>query len=139
MTYSRQNILLITNLKVSWDCFPPLRLLLPASACLVYRYSRSNAGLKRSAFEKFSAHVSQIVFMLTEDLTKWIILANIIAWPLAYYYINKWIQDFAYRINLTIWPFLFSGLLALLIALLTVSWQTIRAARANPVDSLRYE
>ena len=72
------------------------------------------------------ASVSQIVFMLTEDLTKWIILANIIAWPLAYYYMNKWIQDFAYRINLTIWPFLFSGLLALLIALLTVSWQTIR-------------
>ena len=52
---------------------------------------------------------------------------------------NKWLQNFAYRINLTIWPFLLAGLAALVIALLTVSWQAIRAATANPVEALRYE
>jgi putative ABC transport system permease protein len=80
-----------------------------------------------------------IVALLTKDFIKWVLLANIIAWPIAYYFIKKWLQNFAYRINLTIWPFLLAGLLALVIALLTVCWQAIRAARANPVESLRYE
>ena len=85
------------------------------------------------------ASVSNILILLTKDFTKWIVLANVIAWPIAWYALNKWLQNFAYRIDLTIWPFLLSGLLALLIALLTVSWQAIRAAMANPVEALRYE
>lgn len=85
------------------------------------------------------ASVLDIATMLTKDFTMWVLIANVIAWPIAYYFMNKWLQDFAYRIDLTIWPFLLSGLLALLIALLTVSWQAIRAARANPVEALRYE
>ena len=85
------------------------------------------------------ASVPGILFMLTKGFTRWVILANLFAWPIAWYAMNKWLQNFAYRIDLTIWPFILSGLLALIIALLTVSWQAIRAATANPVESLRYE
>ncbi len=85
------------------------------------------------------ASVSKIVSMLSKEFLKWVLIANILAWPVAYYFMDKWLQNFAYRTNLKIWMFLFSGVLALLIALLTVSYQAIKAARANPADSLRYE
>ena len=85
------------------------------------------------------ASVLRVVFMLTKDFTRWVIIANLIAWPIAWYAMHKWLENFAYRIDLTIWPFLLSGLLALIIALLTVSWQAIRAATANPVEALKYE
>lgn len=85
------------------------------------------------------ASVTGVVMLLTRDFTKWILIANLIAWPVAWYAMNKWLQNFAYRVDLTFWPFLLSGLLALFIALLTVSWQAIRAATANPVEALRYE
>ncbi|MCJ7526087.1 MAG: hypothetical protein MUP71_12830, partial [Candidatus Aminicenantes bacterium] len=61
------------------------------------------------------------------------------AWPLAWYAMNKWLLNFVYRIDLTIWPFLLAGFLVLIIALLTVSFQAIKAATANPVKSLKYE
>jgi putative ABC transport system permease protein len=67
------------------------------------------------------------------------VLANIIAWPVAWYALYKWLENFAYRIDLTAWPFLLAGVSALFIALLTISMQAIRAATANPVESLRYE
>ena len=85
------------------------------------------------------ATVPEIIFLLTEEFTKWVIIANIIAWPLAYYVMNKWLSDFAYRININIWVFLFSGLIALIIALATVSSHAVRAATVNPIKSLRYE
>jgi len=87
----------------------------------------------------FGATVSSLLCLLGSDFTKWILLATIIAWPIAYYAVSTWLQSFAYRINLTIWPFLLAGFLALFIAFLTISFQTIRAATANPVESLRYE
>jgi putative ABC transport system permease protein len=85
------------------------------------------------------ASTPHIVFMLSKDFTRWIIVANIIAWPLAWYIMNKWLQDFAYRIDISLWVFILSGGIALLIALLTVSFQAIKAATANPVEALRYE
>ena len=85
------------------------------------------------------AEIFQIVFLLSKKYMVWIFVSNAIAWPVGWYAMHKWLQNFAYRIDLTIWPFLLSGLLALLIALLTVSWQAIRAAMANPVEALRYE
>jgi len=85
------------------------------------------------------ASVLNIITMLTKDYTKWVIIASLIAWPIAYYFMNKWLQNFAYRIDISWWVFLFAGGIALLIALMTVSYQAIRAARANPVNSLRYE
>jgi putative ABC transport system permease protein len=66
-------------------------------------------------------------------------VANIIAWPLAYFAMNKWLQNFAYRASIGVGTFVLSALLALAIALFTVSFQSIRVAIANPVDSLRCE
>ncbi len=85
------------------------------------------------------ASIAGIVSMLTKDFVKWTVFSNIIAWPLAYYAVNRWLQNFAYRIEMTVWPFLFAGLAALGITFFTVSWQAIRAATVNPVKSLRYE
>ncbi len=85
------------------------------------------------------ASVINVVVLLTKDFTKWILIANIIAWPVAYYFMNKWLEDFAYRINISWWIFALSGGIALLIALTTVSLQAIKAATANPVESLKYE
>jgi len=85
------------------------------------------------------ASVSGIVALLSKEFIKWVLVANFIAWPIAYYAMNKWLQNFAYRINIDWWTFLLAGALALVIALLTVSYQAIRAATANPVEALRYE
>jgi putative ABC transport system permease protein len=85
------------------------------------------------------ANVLNITFLQIEDFIKWIFIAVIIAWPTAYFITNKWLQNFAFRITLDVWIFILSGLTAFLIALLTVSYQSIKAATANPVDSLRYE
>lgn len=75
----------------------------------------------------------------SKDYTKWVLVANLISWPIAYYVMNKWLENFAYRINIGWWTFMLAGGLALIIALLTVSWQAIRVAMANPVEALRYE
>ena len=68
-----------------------------------------------------------------------VLLANLIAWPVAYFAMSKWLQSFAYRISLGPGTFILAALGALLVAVLTVSTQTLRAASANPVESLRYE
>ena len=85
------------------------------------------------------ASISGIIFLLTKQFTRWVLVANIIAWPLAYFVMNKWLENFAYRASIGFGTFVVSALLALAIALFTVSFQSIRAAIANPVDSLRYE
>ena len=85
------------------------------------------------------ASVSSVVVMLSREFTKWVLLANIVAWPVAYYAMFAWLRQFAYRTTIGVWMFLLSGLTALLIALLTVSFQAIRAAYTNPVNTLRYE
>jgi putative ABC transport system permease protein len=85
------------------------------------------------------ATVSQVIVLLSKEFTKWVLVANLIAWPLAYYAARKWLQNFAYRMNLGVELFIFAAVLALVIALLTVGYQAIKAAVANPVDSLRYE
>jgi putative ABC transport system permease protein len=82
---------------------------------------------------------SKIFLLLSKEFIRWVLLANIIAWPIAYFAMNSWLQNFAYRIHIGIVAFLISGSTALLIAYLTVSYQSIKSARANPMDSLRYE
>jgi ABC-type antimicrobial peptide transport system permease subunit len=84
------------------------------------------------------ASVFGVIFLLSKEFTKWVLLSNIIAWPVAWFIMNRWLQNFAYRIEIGIWIFVLSGMLALLIALLTVSYQAIKAAVANPVKALRY-
>jgi putative ABC transport system permease protein len=83
--------------------------------------------------------VSQIVLMLSKDFSKLVLLANILAWPIAWYAMNKWLQNFAYKTQIDVWLFVISGLIAFLIALITVSFRTIRAANSNPVKALKYE
>ncbi len=85
------------------------------------------------------ASVSGIVALLSKEFVKLILLANLIAWPIAYFTMNKWLQDFAYRIDIGWWVFALAGGMALLIALITVSTLAIKAALANPVEALRYE
>ena len=85
------------------------------------------------------ATVSDIVFLFSKDFLKLVVISNVVAWPLAYFFMNKWLQDFAYRIDISWWLFILSGGIALLIAIFTISFQAIKAATTNPVDSLRNE
>ena len=85
------------------------------------------------------ASVPNIITLLSKDFLKLIVIAFFIASPLAWYFMNNWLQGFAYRINISWWVFLIGGILALLIALFTISFQAIKAAIANPVKSLRTE
>ncbi len=85
------------------------------------------------------ATVASLIGLLSKDFAKLVLIANLIAWPLAWYVMNRWLEDFAYRIEIGWGVFILAGALALLIALLTVSYQAIKAALANPVESLRYE
>ena len=85
------------------------------------------------------ASISGVLVLLTREFSKWVIMANLIAWPLAYFALSRWLQEFPYRANIEPWIFLGTGLATFLIALLTVGYQSLRAALANPADSLRYE
>jgi putative ABC transport system permease protein len=85
------------------------------------------------------ARISQILLMLNEEFAKWVGLAFVIACPVAWYAMHKWLQSFAYKTELSWWIFALAGIIALGIALLTVSWQSWRAAKRNPVEALRYE
>ncbi len=85
------------------------------------------------------ASVSNIVNLLSKDFLKLVAISSVIAFPIAWFAMNKWLQDFAYRIGMSWWVFLMAGILATLIALFTISFQAIKAAIANPVKSLRTE
>jgi ABC-type antimicrobial peptide transport system permease subunit len=87
----------------------------------------------------FGSSVTQITVLLSREFIKWVLIANIIAWPIAWYVMNQWLKNFAYRTNVGVWVLLLAGALSIMIALLTVSYQAIRAATANPVEALRYE
>ena len=80
-----------------------------------------------------------ILFLLSKEFTKWVIIANLIAWPIAYYAMNRWLQDYAYRIDVELWVFLLGGFISLIIAWLTISIQSYRASIQNPVNSIRTE
>ena len=82
---------------------------------------------------------TSIVGILSKEFAVLIATANTIAWPLSYYFMKRWIHGFAFHTNIGLWLFVTAGIVALIIALLTVSYQAIKAARANPVDSLKYE
>ncbi len=85
------------------------------------------------------ASVQNILVMLSKNITKWILLANIIAWPVAWYFMDQWLQNFQYHIKLDVLIFALVGVLSLLIGLLTVGVQAIKAALLNPVETLKYE
>jgi putative ABC transport system permease protein len=85
------------------------------------------------------AEANEVVVMLIRDIVKWVVIAFVIALPVAFYIMNKWLQNFAYRTELSWWVFALAGIVTLGVALLTVSWQSWKAATRNPVEALRYE
>lgn len=85
------------------------------------------------------ASVFSVVKLLSREFLTLVAFANLLAWPLAYYLMHSWLKDFAYRISLGVEYFVFAGVAAILVALVTVSYQSIRAAQANPIEALRYE
>jgi putative ABC transport system permease protein len=85
------------------------------------------------------ASAGSIFVLVSKEFASLVLIANIVAWPTAYFLMRKWLQNFAYRVNMEPWIFMLSGVLALLIALLTISYQAVKAAMADPVNSLRYE
>ena len=85
------------------------------------------------------AKISEILAMLNKDFVKWVLVAFVISTPVAWYIMHEWLGSFAYKTKISWWVFALSGLITLGVALLTVSWQSWRAATRNPVESLRYE
>jgi len=85
------------------------------------------------------AETGNILALLSIDLTKWVLIANVIAWPLIWLAMRRWLQGFAYQADIKIWIFISAGVIAILIALLTVLFHALKASRQNPVRSLRYE
>ena len=83
--------------------------------------------------------MANVTAFLTKDFVKLVLAANLIAWPVAWFAINMWLQNFAYRVEIRWWVLGLAGGLAFFIALLTVSTQAIKAALANPIEALRYE
>jgi putative ABC transport system permease protein len=85
------------------------------------------------------APVAGIVAVLASSYSKWVLVANIIAWPAAFFIMNRWLENFAYRTAISPLLFLLAGVITLLIAWFTIGWQTIKAANANPVEAIKYE
>src|SRR5450432_277720 len=112
-------------------------------SCLGLFGLASNAAERRikeiGVRKVLGASMSSIVALLSKHFIKLVLIANAIAWPLAWYSVNRWMQDYAYRLEMSWWVFILSGVTALAIALITVSFLAMKAASANPVDSLRSE
>jgi len=85
------------------------------------------------------ATIANILSLLSVELTKWILIANILAWPVGWLLMKNWLQNFAYKTNISWWIFVISGVIFLIIALLTISRHAIKLGLANPANSLRYE
>ena len=85
------------------------------------------------------ADMLSISFLLSKDFSKWVLISNLIAFPVAYYAISKWLDDFAYKTDMGIWIYILAAIIALFISVLTISFQSIKAASTNPVKTLRYE
>jgi putative ABC transport system permease protein len=85
------------------------------------------------------ASVFSIIFLFFRQFSRWVLLANLISWPVSYYAMHRWLQGFAFRTSFPFWIFVLSAGLAIFITIITVSYHSIKAATANPVDSLRYE
>ena len=85
------------------------------------------------------ANVANVTGLLTKDFLKLVVVSFVVAFPVAYFFMDKWLQDFAYRIDIQWWMFLVAGAVAVAVAFLTVSFQSVKAALANPVKSLRSE
>lgn len=96
---------------------------------------RKEVGIRKV----LGASVASVTALLSKDFVRLVIIANLISWPVAWWAMNSWLQDFEYRINISWWTFILTALLSILIAFVTVSYQAIRAALANPAESIHTE
>ena len=120
--------------------FMTISMIISCLALFGFSYYATNKRMKEIGIRKINgAKISEILTMLNKDFLRWVTIAFFIASPVAYFTMNKWLENFAYKVTLSWWIFALSGVLALGIALLTVSWQSWRAATRNPVEALRYE
>lgn len=87
----------------------------------------------------FGASVNSIISKLNKDIVRWVLLTNIISWPAAYFAMNNWLQNYPYRVDINWMYFVAASLISLFIAIITISFQAVKAARMNPVDAIRYE
>jgi len=128
---------LLKNITIAFSILAIVISILGILGMAVFSISRR---IKEIGIRKINgAKVSEVMGMLNLDFVKWVAIAFVIATPIAYYAMNKWLESFAFKTSLSWWIFALSGILALGIALLTVSWQSWKAATRNPVDALRYE
>ena len=108
--------------------------LLGLSAFMTVKRTRET-GIRRV----MGASQNQILYLFLLQFSRWVIISNVIAWPVSYFVIKPWLQNFTYRIEFPFWTFIISLLLSLTIAVLTVSWQSMKASRMNPAASIRAE
>jgi putative ABC transport system permease protein len=108
--------------------------LLGLSSFMTVKRTRET-GLRRV----MGASQNQILILFLSQFTKWVIISNVIAWPISYFVIKPWLQNFTYRIDFPFWTFIISLLLSLCIAVVTVSWQALKASRMNPAASIKVE
>jgi len=129
-----------TILRNLFECFALLAVFVSCLGLFGLASFLAQQRTKELAIRKaLGASTSGVTVMLSKEFVGLVVLANVIAWPIAYVLMNRWLADYAYRISIEAWIFPGIGAVTLLIALLTVSYQAIKAATANPVESLRYE
>ena len=129
-----------THVGQLFNCFAIITILISCLGLFGLVTFTAESKVKEIGVRKvLGAGVPQIVTLLSKDFLVLVLVAAVIAFPLAWYGLNSFLQDYAYRTNLSWWVFALAGLIALVIALITVSFQSIKAAIANPVKSLRTE
>ena len=104
-------------------------------ASLTTKMRTKEVGIRKT----LGASIPRIVSILTKEIITWVAIANLLAWPLAWWAMGRWLQGFAYRTSLSLWTFLLAGFMALAVALITVGQLTYKAATRRPVETLRYE
>jgi len=120
--------------------FPTLAIVIACLGLLGLASFTADRKTKEIGIRKvLGASVPSITLLISRTFALWVLAANLIAWPVSYFAMNRWLQNFAYHIDIHIWIFLLAAALALMIAILTVGYQAIKTARLNPVDSLKYE
>ncbi len=128
------------KLEKSISIFCIIAILISCFGLLGIVFNTTNEKTKEIGLRKINgAKVSEVVSLLINDNVKWVIIAFVIACPVAVYIMHRWLQSFAYKTELSWWIFILAGIIAITIALLTVGWQSWRAATRNPVEALRYE
>ena len=101
----------------------------------ITQHRTKEIGIRRT----FGASVSKVIILLSTGFAKWIIMANIIAWPLAWFIFDRWLSQFSYRTEINWWYFLVAAVTSLFIAMTTISYNTFKVAKSNPIEALKYE